>query len=239
MGVEQINRPGALLPGNRLSQPSFVQDSRRGNWRREQDQMAGDAKTTKKRKAPASSTPPISATTASTPHTTKKTNPYDSIRHCIVTNDGKHDSVVKLIGLKSLFAKQLPKMPKEYIVRLVFDRRHRSLALLSKDPDVKGSDDEIIGGICYRSYPEMRFAEIAFCAISASQQVKVGTHYIGSCFLNQMDCRAQDLRDTCAHSSVASWRRLLLGPHHFSPFRFIFQSFFYPRLLFRGTVRNL
>ena len=61
-------------------------------------------------------------------------------------------------------------MPKEYIARLVFDRRHTSLALL--DPRRKFTDDEIIGGICYRAYPEMRFAEIAFCAVSASQQVK-------------------------------------------------------------------
>ena len=80
--------------------------------------------------------------------------------------------MVKLIGLKSLFARQLPKMPKEYIVRLVFDRRHKSLAILSQDPKHRGGDEEIIGGICYRAYPEMRFAEIAFCAVSASQQVK-------------------------------------------------------------------
>lgn len=63
-------------------------------------------------------------------------------------------------------------MPKEYIARLVFDRRHKSLALLSDDPSVKGGDDEVIGGICYRPYHEMRFAEIAFCAVSSLQQVK-------------------------------------------------------------------
>ena len=99
-------------------------------------------------------------------------NSYDDIKHCIVSNDGTPDSMVKLIGLKSLFARQLPKMPKEYIVRLVFDRRHKSLAILSQDPKHAGGDEEIIGGICYRAYPEMRFAEIAFCAVSASQQVK-------------------------------------------------------------------
>ena len=102
----------------------------------------------------------------------KPPNPYDSIKRAIVVNDGKRESLIRLIGLKSLFSKQLPKMPQEYIARLVFDRRHKSLALLSTDPRKKDSDDEIIGGICYRSYPEMRFAEIAFCAVSASQQVK-------------------------------------------------------------------
>ena len=100
-------------------------------------------------------------------------NPYDSIRYCIISNDGSHDHLVKLIGLKSLFAKMLPKMPKDYIVRLVMDRRHKSLAILSDDPSVQGGDDEIIGGICYRPYSDMRFAEIAFCAVSMNQQVKV------------------------------------------------------------------
>mmetsp|Transcript_435 Transcript_435/g.966 ORF Transcript_435/g.966 Transcript_435/m.966 type:complete len:454 (-) Transcript_435:152-1513(-) len=99
-------------------------------------------------------------------------NPYDAIRRAIVINDGSRQNLIRLIGLKSLFAKQLPKMPKEYIARLVFDRRHKSLALLSNDPNKKDCDEEIIGGICYRAYPEMRFAEIAFCAVSASQQVK-------------------------------------------------------------------
>lgn len=30
--------------------------------------------------------------------------------------------MIQLIALKNIFAKQLPKMPKEYIVRLVMDR---------------------------------------------------------------------------------------------------------------------
>jgi hypothetical protein len=99
-------------------------------------------------------------------------SPYDSIKRAIVTNDGERQNLIRLVGLKSLFARQLPKMPKEYIARLVFDRRHSSLALLSADPDKVDCDEGIIGGICYRAYPEMRFAEIAFCAVSASQQVK-------------------------------------------------------------------
>ena len=97
---------------------------------------------------------------------------YDSIRHIVVTNDGTEDALIKLVGLKSLFSKQLPKMPKEYIARLVFDRRHKTLAVLSNDPRHKGGDEEIIGGICYRPYHDMRFAEIAFCAVSGIQQVK-------------------------------------------------------------------
>jgi histone acetyltransferase len=113
------------------------------------------------------------AATAPTSSTrTKAASQYDAIRSCIVTNDGKPDNLVKLVGLKSLFAKQLPKMPRPYIARLVFDRRHKSLAILSDDPQHKGGDEEIIGGICYRAFPQMRFAEIAFCAVNSSHQVK-------------------------------------------------------------------
>jgi histone acetyltransferase len=106
------------------------------------------------------------------PPRTKAASQYDSIRSCIVINDGNPDNLVKLVGLKSLFAKQLPKMPRPYIARLVFDRRHKSLAILSDDPQQKGGDEEIIGGICYRAFPQMRFAEIAFCAVNSSHQVK-------------------------------------------------------------------
>ena len=87
-------------------------------------------------------------------------------------NDGSRQNLIRLIGLKSLFTRQVPKIPKEYITQLVFDRRHKSLALLSNDPNEKNCDEEITGGISYRAYPEMRFDEIAFCAVSASQQVK-------------------------------------------------------------------
>ncbi len=100
-------------------------------------------------------------------------NPYDMLRWTIIKNDGKPESLIKLVALKSLFAKQLPKMPKAYIARLVFDRRHVSLVILSDDPKVKDTDKEVIGSICYRPFPEMRFAEIAFCAVNSDHQVKV------------------------------------------------------------------
>lgn len=40
----------------------------------------------------------------------------------------------RLIDLKNIFAKQLPNMPKEYIVRLIFDHRHKSLLALKARP---------------------------------------------------------------------------------------------------------
>ena len=82
----------------------------------------------------------------------------------LYTNDGLLYSSLALIALKNIFSKQLPKMPKEYIARLVFDRRHYSIAICLHG--------KVIGGICYRPYYQQRFAEIAFLAISGTEQVK-------------------------------------------------------------------
>jgi hypothetical protein len=90
---------------------------------------------------------------------------YQTVRYAIIENDGSPAALIKLVGLKSLYAKQLPKMPRAYIARLVFDRRHVSLAILSSDPTLRDTDEEIIGAICYRPFHEQRFAEIAFCTL--------------------------------------------------------------------------
>ncbi|KAH7649008.1 GCN5 like acetylase with bromodomain [Cryptosporidium bovis] len=81
-----------------------------------------------------------------------------------LTNDREPDHLIKLIALKNVFAKQLPKMPREYIVRLIFDRNHYSFCLLKKG--------KVIGGVCFRPYFEQKFAEIAFLAVTSTEQVK-------------------------------------------------------------------
>ncbi|KAJ5096645.1 histone acetyltransferase [Penicillium angulare] len=88
----------------------------------------------------------------------------------VVNNDGDTESVIILTGLKCLFQKQLPKMPKDYIARLVYDRAHLSLAIVKLPL-------EVIGGITFREVRHRRFAEIVFCAVSSHQQVKgYGAH---------------------------------------------------------------
>lgn len=88
----------------------------------------------------------------------------------VVNNDGGRESIIILTGLKCLFQKQLPKMPKDYIARLVYDRTHLSIAIV-KTPL------EVIGGITYREFRDRKFAEIVFCAVSSDQQVKgYGAH---------------------------------------------------------------
>ncbi|KKK20656.1 histone acetyltransferase GCN5 [Aspergillus rambellii] len=88
----------------------------------------------------------------------------------VVNNDGSRDSTVILTGLKCLFQKQLPKMPKDYIARLVYDRTHLSIAIVKMPL-------EVIGGITFRGFRDRKFAEIVFCAVSSDQQVKgYGAH---------------------------------------------------------------
>lgn len=87
------------------------------------------------------------------------------IRTEVVLNDGARESMILLTGLKNIFQKQLPKMPKEYIARLVYDRNHRSIALI-RNPK------KVIGGICYRPFDDQEFAEIVFCAVASTEQVK-------------------------------------------------------------------
>lgn len=96
----------------------------------------------------------------------------------LVSNDGTASSYELLTGLKNIFQKQLPKMPREYITRLVYDRKHDSLAILRKS----GSGTSVIGGITYRLFSERTFCEIVFCAVSSSEQVKG----FGAALMNQL-----------------------------------------------------
>ncbi|KAH9904222.1 histone acetyltransferase GCN5-like protein [Xylariomycetidae sp. FL2044] len=88
----------------------------------------------------------------------------------VVNNDGTPQNMIILTGLKNLFQKQLPKMPKDYIARLVYDRTHLSLAIIRMPL-------EVIGGIAFREFRPHKFAEIVFCAVTSDQQVKgYGAH---------------------------------------------------------------
>jgi len=83
----------------------------------------------------------------------------------IITNDKDPQHMRMLIDLKNIIARQLPKMPKEYIVKLIFDRKHEAMVIVK-------NDTKIIGGICFRPFESQKFAEIAFLAVTANEQVK-------------------------------------------------------------------
>ncbi|SSD58515.1 related to Histone acetyltransferase GCN5 [Saccharomycodes ludwigii] len=88
----------------------------------------------------------------------------------VVNNDNTKENMMVLTGLKNIFQKQLPKMPKEYIARLVYDRSHLSMAIIRKPLTV-------VGGITYKPFNDREFAEIVFCAISSTEQVRgYGAH---------------------------------------------------------------
>ncbi|OQS00052.1 histone acetyltransferase [Thraustotheca clavata] len=95
----------------------------------------------------------------------KKEEDVGVLEFAVITNDGTPERMIQLMTLKNIFSKQLPKMPKEYIVRLVFDRNHHSMVILK-------NKKHVVGGICYRPFLANHFGEIAFCAITASEQVK-------------------------------------------------------------------
>ncbi|THH01959.1 hypothetical protein EW026_g825 [Hermanssonia centrifuga] len=82
-----------------------------------------------------------------------------------VQNDSDPRSLVILTGLKTLFQKQLPKMPREYIARLVYDSNSKCLAIIKRG-------FKVVGGICYRPFPHRGFAEIVFFATASVDQVK-------------------------------------------------------------------
>ena len=69
----------------------------------------------------------------------------------VVNNDGKSRSMIILTGLKCIFQKQLPKMPKDYIARLVYDRTHLSMAIVKRPPagsyaESSGLPGEVVEG---------------------------------------------------------------------------------------------
>uniref|UniRef100_A0A0E0IS39 histone acetyltransferase n=1 Tax=Oryza nivara TaxID=4536 RepID=A0A0E0IS39_ORYNI len=96
------------------------------------------------------------------------------------SNDGVDEHMIWLVGLKNIFARQLPNMPKEYIVRLVMDRTHKSMMVIR--------NNIVVGGITYRPYTSQKFGEIAFCAITADEQVKG----YGTRLMNHLKQHARD-----------------------------------------------
>ena len=86
----------------------------------------------------------------------------------VVNNDNSKENMIILTGLKNIFQKQLPKMPREYIARLIYDRNHLSMAIVKKPL-------QVVGGITYRPFNHRKFAEIVFCAITSYEQVKVSS----------------------------------------------------------------
>lgn len=96
-----------------------------------------------------------------------------------------------LIDLKNIIAKQLPRMPRNYIVRLTMDRQHEAMILRRKVTEsstpASNQRSPIFGGCVFRPFHSQKFAEIVFLAISTSEQVKG----YGTRLMNRLKAHAQ------------------------------------------------
>ncbi len=90
------------------------------------------------------------------------------VKFTLLRNDGTRESLEVLLALRNAFARQLPNMPKSYIARLVFDAKHESIAIQLRNDDT--GKLVIIGGICYRPFLELGFAELAFLSVRSLKQ---------------------------------------------------------------------
>jgi hypothetical protein len=75
-----------------------------------------------------------------------------------VYNDGSPAHLRYLCELKEVFRQQLPQMPAYYILRLVFDRQHKSVCAIKRS----GGTQRVIGGITYRPVNEMVSCPVHF-----------------------------------------------------------------------------
>jgi len=87
------------------------------------------------------------------------------IEFTVLRNDKELQHMKLMIDLKNIIARQLPKMPKEYIVKLLFDRKHEAMVIVK-------NKTKIIGGICFRTFESQKFAEIVFLAVTGTEQVR-------------------------------------------------------------------
>lgn len=129
----------------------------------------------------------------------------------IVVNDTSRDAMLNLLALKNVFVKQLPNMPRAYVSRLVFDRKHESLALMKSGATPVGSGsaaaggETVMGGCCYRPFKEQKFAEVAFLAISQTEQVRgYGTRLMAQVKERAKRCGLTHLL-TCADNNAVAY----------------------------------
>ncbi len=108
------------------------------------------------------------------------------IQFAPVENDGKERSYIILTGLKNLFQRQLPKMPREYITRLVMDRNSCGLAMIKHGY-------KVVAGITYRPFAHRKFIEIVFCAVSSANQVKGYGGHLMDHFKKHIQNKYQDV----------------------------------------------
>lgn len=98
----------------------------------------------------------------------------------ILSSADSNTSYESLLQIKFLFQKMLPKMPKDYILRQVFDENQCSLTLNELIP---GQENvyRIIGAVCYRPCFERKLVEIVFFAIDSDFHINGFGTFLFNC----------------------------------------------------------
>ncbi len=84
-------------------------------------------------------------------------------------------SLEYLLEIKELFQKMLPKMPRNYIMRQVFDYKHCNLVLHDEN-------GKIVGAVCYRPAFDYELVEIVFFAIYFEYHTNGYGTFLFNCF---------------------------------------------------------
>ncbi|KAL0234531.1 hypothetical protein PCE1_001567 [Barthelona sp. PCE] len=136
------------------------------------------------------------------------------------------EMLIMLTKAKSLFHRQLPKMPYDYLCSLVFNPRHRTCICIKdncpEDLDTSSMDPviycarfiEVYGAICFRPVPEREFAEVVFVAVSSDLQIGG----IGTRMMNHVKhhCRSLGISFMLTYAdntAVAFFRKQGFSPH--------------------------
>ncbi|KAI5150471.1 histone acetyltransferase [Enteropsectra breve] len=91
------------------------------------------------------------------------------------------DSSIKyeeLNPVKNIFQQMLPKMPKEYITRQVYDKRHFNLVLIEYDAS---GTEIIVGAVCFRPFYENNLIEIVFFAVNSAFHISGFGTFLFNC----------------------------------------------------------
>lgn len=99
----------------------------------------------------------------------------------IFSSKDPNTSFDSLLHVKYLFQKMLPKMPKDYILRQVFDSNHCCMTLNEKIEN-KENTFRIIGGVLFRPCFERKLVEIVFLAIDSEYHVNGYGTFLFNCF---------------------------------------------------------
>lgn len=99
----------------------------------------------------------------------------------ILSTANKNTSFETLLQIKYLFQKMLPKMPRDYIIRQVYNEEHICVTL---NELIEGKENvyRIIGSVCYHPCFERKLVEIVFFAIDSDFHINGYGTFLFNCF---------------------------------------------------------